>query len=187
MLAYVRGFIVLFVLLTLLLYLPPGKSYQKYIRFFAELIMTLGILSPVLSVVCDSDEFLKQVEYEEFMENLSELSRDADRIAYINNDYYLAEYENAIEMDVEQIAEEYGFSAQDVKVHMTENYTIDEMRLWLTDQSGDVIVIGEIVPEDGGEEEEEEDDAVYAGLKQELSEYYQLEPSRIEIQYTRAR
>lgn len=187
MLAYMRGFIVLFVLLTLLLYLPPGKSYQKYIRFFAELIMTLGILSPVLTVVCDSEEFLKLVEYEEFSENLSELSRDAERIAYINNDYYLEEYENVIEADVGRIAEQYGFSVQDAEVHMTEDYAIDEMQLWITDQGGDNIVIGEILLEDGNEEEPEEEHAVYAGLERELSEYYQLEPSRIKIQYTRTR
>ncbi len=31
--AYMRGFVILFVLLVLLSYLPPGKQYRKYIRF----------------------------------------------------------------------------------------------------------------------------------------------------------
>ena len=34
--AYMRGFVILFVLLVLLSYLPPGKQYRKYIRFYAE-------------------------------------------------------------------------------------------------------------------------------------------------------
>ena len=35
--AYMRGFVILFVLLVLLSYLPPGKQYRKYIRFYAQL------------------------------------------------------------------------------------------------------------------------------------------------------
>lgn len=33
--AYMRGFVILFVLLVLLSYLPPGKQYRKYIRFYS--------------------------------------------------------------------------------------------------------------------------------------------------------
>ena len=36
--AYMRGFVILFVLLVLLSYLPPGKQYRKYIRFYAQLL-----------------------------------------------------------------------------------------------------------------------------------------------------
>lgn len=182
MLAYVRGFITLFVLLTLLLYLPPGKSYQKYIRFFAELILTLSIISPVMSVICDSDEFLELIEYEEFTENLSEISKDMQRIEYLHSDYYLEEYETAIEEDVKRIAEGYGFSVKEARVHMTEDYTVDKIQLWVTDQSGEQIVIGKIVLDEGTKTQT---DAVYAGLIQELSDYYHLDSSKIEIGYTK--
>lgn len=186
MLAYVRGFITLFVLLTMLLYLPPGKSYQKYIRFFAELILTLSIISPVMSVICDSDEFMELIEYEEFTENLSEISKDMQRIEYLHNDYYLEEYENAIAEDVRQIAgrvaEGYGFSVKEAKVHMAEDYTVDAIQIWMTDQGGEEIVIGKIVLQEGTKLGT---DAVYAGITQELSDYYQLDPSKIEITYTK--
>ena len=45
--AYVRGFVILFVLLVLLSYLPPGKQYRKYIRFYAQLLMVLAALRPL--------------------------------------------------------------------------------------------------------------------------------------------
>lgn len=183
MLSYVRGFIVLFVLLTLLLYLPPGKSYQKYIRFFAEIILTLGILSPVLSVFCDSEEFLELIEYEEFMESLSEISRDTQKIEYINNDYYLEKYESAIEEDVSGIAEQYGFTVQEAKVDLSREYTVDKIQLWLTDRIEERIVVERIVPKE--QEDETGTDAAYAGLRQKLSEYYQLDAAMIEIQYAR--
>lgn len=69
MVAYVRGFIVLFVVLTILLHLPPQENYRKYIRFFTELILTLALLTPVLSVFCDSAEFLELIEYERLQRN----------------------------------------------------------------------------------------------------------------------
>ena len=45
--AYMRGFVILFVLLVLLSYLPPGKQYRKYIRFYAQLLMVLAALRPL--------------------------------------------------------------------------------------------------------------------------------------------
>lgn len=184
MLAYVRGFIVLFVLLTVLLYLPPGKSYQKYIRFFAEMILTFSILSPVLSIFCDSEEFLELIEYEEFTDSLSEISRDAQKIEYMNNDYYLEKYETAIEQDVERIAGQYGFAVREANVELTEEYTVEKIQLWITEQGEERIVVEKIVLDQ--EEEEVESDAIYAGLMQELSDYYQLDESMIEIRYAKA-
>lgn len=188
MLSYIRGFIVLFVLLALLLYLPPGKEYQKYIRFFAQLLLALSILSPFLKIVCGNEEFMDKIAYEEFMENLDELSRDTQKIEYMQNDYYREEYEFAIEQDVRQTAgqmlEEYGLFAQDVTVQMGEDYTIEEINVQIAEKDADDIRVGEILI--SGDAQEKEEGAVYAGLRQRLADYYQMEESRIKIQYANA-
>ena len=187
MLEYVRGFLVLFVLLQLLLYLPPGKTYQKYIRFFAELILTLGLLSPVLSFLYDSEEFLAMIDYEEFTEEVSQVARDMERMEYINNEGYLQEYERAIAEDVRLLAsqtgEAYGYQVQDAQVSLGEDYTITEIRLWIAEQTKAQIVIGKITPED---DDGKETEAVYAGLIQKLSDYYQVDTSAIEIRYAKS-
>lgn len=192
MLSYIRGFIALFILMTILVYLVPGENFKKYIRFFSEIILTFGFLFPVLSFICDSDQFLETIRYEEFTENLSELSRDADKIAYIHNDYYIEEYESAIEEDVKRIAGQYGFAATDVAVHMTEQYTVDHISLSIaegTEEEKSVIekievnvgaFSGEGTLADAGNNREE---SVYAKLKEELVTYYQLDEALIEIQY----
>ena len=183
MMGYVRGFLVLFMLLQLLLYLPPGKTYQRYIRFFAELILTLGLLSPVLSFVYDSEEFLMMIDYEKFTEELSGIARDMERIEFIQNDSYLKEYERAIAEDVRLIAaqtgEAYGYEVQDAQVTLSEDYTVAGIRLWIAEQTEAQIVIGKVVPGD----DKNETEAVYAGLIQKLSDYYQVDTSAIEIQY----
>lgn len=185
MLEYVKSFLVLFVLLQLLLYLPPGKTYQRYIRFFAEMTLTLGLLAPVLSFVYDSEEFLAMIDYEEFTEELSGIARDMDRIEFIQNDGYLQEYEKAIAQDVcliaSQTGEAYGYQVQKAWVTLSEDYRIAGIQLEIAEQTEAQIAIGKVVVGDDKSETEE----VYAGLIQKLSDYYQVDTSAIEIQYAK--
>ena len=187
MLEYVRGFLVLFMLLQLLLYLPPGKTYQRYIRFFAEMVLTLGLLSPILSFFYDSEKFLTMIDYEEFTEELSGIARDMERIQYIKNDGYLEQYRRAISEDVCQLAaqtgETYGYQVQDAEVTLSEDYKIAGIRIWIAEQTEAQIVIGKVIL---GDNEAGETDAVYAGLIQKLSDYYQVDTSAIEIRYVRS-
>lgn len=194
MLSYIKGFIALFVLLIVLLHLAPEKSYRKYIRFFAEMLITISLLTPVMSVICDKEEFLELIEYEEFMSELQEKSKDVEKIEYLYNDQYIEEYESAIETDVRQMAETYDFVVQEVKVDMAEDYTISYIRLELTDQTNEQVVIGKIMI-DGTEKEEasaksdgtsdERSDTKYGALLQDLEDYYQIDRSKIGIQYTK--
>lgn len=162
MVAYVRGFIVLFVVLTILLHLPPQENYRKYIRFFTELILTLALLTPVLSVFCDSAEFLELIEYEAFTEELSMASEDMEHIEYLYGDYHREAYEDAIGEDVRRIAEGYHFSVQDVVVELSEEYEVEYIALQISGE-GEASVSRE--------------------LKAELRGYYQLEEKEIEIRY----
>ncbi len=178
---YIRSFLALFVLLMLLLYLVPGEGFRKYIQFFSEILLAIGFLYPVLSVLYDSDAFLEKVEYEAFAEGLSEIARDTRKIEFLQNDYYIAEYERAIAMDVERIAGQYDFDVTGVDVHLTDDYTLDEISLAVTDPSGDEAAVGKVNVsggiKGGG------DEAVFAGLKKELSQYYQIDEALIEISY----
>ena len=147
MTAYVKSFLVLFVLLALLLYLPPGKRLSKYIRFFAGMILTMGLLSPVLSVLFDSETFLKMIRYEEFAEELSGISRDMERMEYMEKDYMAAQYERAIAEDVMQLAGQYGYETAGARVRLSESYEVAEIELWIseTDVEDDRQTVGEIV------------------------------------------
>lgn len=177
MLAYIKGFVTLFVLLALIIYLTPQSRYQKYIRFFAELILTVGILSPVLSMFGGSEKFLDMIAYEEFEAGLSEITRDLDRMEYIHQDAYIREYEEAIAADVVQIAEEYGFAAREATVHLGEDYTVKKITIWLADAKGERITVGQILLE----ETKEEVPPVYAGLVQKLSDYFKVDSAQITI------
>lgn len=173
---YIRGFFILFVLLTILVYLVPGNSFQKYIRFFTEVILTFAFLSPILSLFCDSDAFMELIQYESFTESLSEISKDTQRIEFLQNDYYIRKYEIAIAEDVKLIAETEGYSVREADVGLTEDYVIDSISLTVTEEAADDIFVGKIEIAEAVEQED-----TFAKLKEKLAGYYQIEESRIVI------
>lgn len=170
MLEYVKSFLVLFIMLTLLLYLIPGEHLRKYIKFFSELVLTIGVLSPLLSVFVDSDHFLNLIEYETFAENLSETARDMERMEYMQSDYYLQEYEKAIEVDVSQLIQEmvstYGYRVKGVGVDLTKDYQVEEVEVWLDSDMGEI-----------------ELQACQKEIREKIATYYQVEEERIAVEY----
>lgn len=180
---YVKGLIVLFVVLTILLHLPTQENYRKYIHFFAELILTMALLSPVLSVFYDSDEFLQLIEYEAFEEELAMVSEDMEHIEYLYEDYHREKYAQVIAEGVKQIAEGYDFCVQEVEVELSEDYKVKHMTMCISENEENLIAI-EVVKV-AGTEEKTADTNVFAdrGLKAELARYYQLEEKEIEIRY----
>ncbi len=97
--------------LVLLSYLPPGKQYRKYIRFYAQLLMVLAALRPLFVLFGGKDTFYEKMAYAQCMEKLSEFSRDTQKIAYLNQDRYRTEYENVIAENIRRrwmILQEYG-------------------------------------------------------------------------------
>ena len=177
---YIRGFLALIILMTVLLHLPSGKNYQKYIRFFAELIMTLALLSPILRIFYDSEEFLEMVAYEAFVEELEMVSMDMEQVEYLHSDYHRESYEEAIAMDVRRIVEEYPLEVEAVKVNLSEDYYVERICLQLTDAGQEMIEVGRITLQEANEERET---AAVVQLRQELMDLYELEDSQIEIQY----
>ena len=177
---YIRGFLVLFMLLTLLLYLVPGDGFRRYIRFFAEILLTLGFLSPVLSLLFDSEDFLKKIEYEAFAEGLSELAKDTQKIEFLQNSYYIEEYERAIEMDVTAIAEQHDFMVKDVEVHLTDTYVLDAVSLTVEESGAGEIIIEKIEAKGAGTDSIKEGER-YSELRSELSQYYRIDEEQIEI------
>lgn len=176
---YIKGFLALFILLTLLLYLVPDAGMKKYIRFFSEVVLAVGFLSPVLNLIGDSDAFLEKIEYAEFNEELEEFSKDMKKMEYIQSDYYLAEYEQAIEVDVTQIAGTYGFGVLEVDAKMNEDYTLAHIYLEVCEGEPEEIVVEKVQ----SEEEVPEENGICTGLKQELEDYYKLKDEQIEVVY----
>ena len=187
---YIRSFMALFIVLMLLLQLVPGKNLKRYIQFFAEVVLSLGLFFPLLSFLFDSDEFLQKIQYEAFTESLSEISKDTSRMEFLQNDHYLKEYETAVEEDAKQLAEryveQYDLCVAEANVSMTEQYELSSMEIVLAERT-DKITIEPIKLE--GEKQTEKQPAKLAicqKLKEELMSYYQMEEEDIEVRYVKS-
>lgn len=179
-----KGFIALFLVLTVLVHMVPKESLKKYVRFFAEMVLAFGLLSPILSLFGNSNAFLKDIDKEEFMEELTETARAAEKIEFLQNDYYVGQYEEMIGLQVREMAEGYGFTVIGVTVDLSEVYEVESIILEIADQGNEEIVIGEItVNGESKEKDKHSEEAAYRELKEKLVSYYQLTEKQLAIIY----
>ena len=94
--SYLKSYVILFLVLTILLEMVPKAGMQKYIRFFSQMILVFGLLYPVLGWMGESDAFLEKIEYQSFLQKMEEVQSDAEKITYLDNDHYVKKYEDAI-------------------------------------------------------------------------------------------
>ena len=99
---YIKGYLVLYVVLMILIQMIPREGFRKYIRFFSEMILVIGILTPMLQFFGKEDFFLEKINYEAFMEELEEVSSEAEEIVFTENQEYLEWCEKTIEVKEEE-------------------------------------------------------------------------------------
>lgn len=161
LLEWMKGIVLLFFLLSALLYFVPRDVYKKYIRFFMELILVLAILLPIIKVLYDGDAFEKMVHYDEFWQQMDNLQMDVEHMEYIQNEYYVEEYEKSMENDIENMVKEYGYEALEVSVELNESYEIENIELSV--------------------KKTEAFEGDFDAMKKALLDFYQVEEKNLEI------
>ncbi len=183
--AYIKSFLVLFVVVTVILQLIPGTQLKKYIYFFAQFVLVIGILHPLLSFFWDTDVFLEQIEYEAFSESLAETARGARRIAEGQKEDYLKKYESIVAQDVARVAEEYGqahgYAVKTAQVRLNSSYEIETVEVEIEDREETEICVDEISI---GEERQQGNELLCQNVKEKLESYYQLEEGSVNVCYT---
>lgn len=162
---YVKGAVILFLLLSIFVELVPENSCRKYVRFFAQFILVLSLVSPFFSGNGKESEFMKSVRYESFLQNVEEARLNAEKMASQSDKDYMKEYEEkALAEDVRQLAEENDFTVKEIVAEMTESYQIERIYMKIA------------------EPEEKKTETGKETLKKKLIGYYQLREDQIEIE-----
>ena len=180
-LSYIKSYIVLFLILTVLIQMVPKDHLRKYIQFFAQMILVFGLIYPVLNWIGDSDAFLERIQYDTFLQEMEEASLDAEKIAYLDNRYYVEKYEESIADAITQTAEEYNFAVKEISVRMTETYEINRICMTITNPLRENIVIGKVVLDKEDKNKESTEESAYKKLKEKLISYYQLSEEQLDI------
>lgn len=166
--AYLKGFIALSLLLTVLNQIVPNKSFQKYIHFFSEMILAFGIIYPMLNLFGESDFFLEKIHYKAFIEELNEVSMDAEKIQYIKNDVYVQEYEEAIALDVGNLLSRYDYETKYVSVELSDTFEIEQI----------LVELAECKKEEKNILEEKQ---VCQELEEKIMSYYEIEKEQLTV------
>ena len=162
---YVKGAVILFLLLSIFVELVPENSCRKYVRFFAQFILVLSLVSPFFSGNGKESEFMKAVRYESFLQNVEEARLNAEKMASQSDKDYMKKYEEkALAEDVRQLAEENDFTVKEIVAEMTESYQIERIYMKIA------------------EPEEKKTETGKETLKKKLIGYYQLREDQIEIE-----
>lgn len=173
---WVKNLVCFYLLLTVVQHLLPQKNYQKYVRFFSGMLLTILVVSPVLSLL-GSEELLRQkISQMEFFQDMDNIKLDTEHLEMTQKEVYLREYENAIGMDVSRMAEEKQLAAQEVNVHLTQEYEVEsiEMKVKLTEDNS--VFVQKAAYADNGAEYP----SVHE-LRQALMDFYRLDEERITI------
>lgn len=188
-LEWMKGIVILFVVLSALMYLVPKAQYKKYIQFFMEMVIVIAVISPISKVIYASEDFEEKIQYSQFWQEMENVQMDVEKMDFIQSDYHRAEYEAAIEEDIRLMAEGKEYEIGQIDAALSEKYELEsvtmvvkmekeknEERGWeVEDISVDTIGGGESLAEKAILEQG------LSELKKEIRSFYQLEEEQIVI------
>lgn len=94
---WMKDIVFYLVIVTAVLEVLPGTTYQKYIRFFTGLVLMMLLLTPFLSLTGAGEVFAELYhgyEYEQYKRELQEQEayfRDLDLLDFLPEEYVLTE------------------------------------------------------------------------------------------------
>ncbi len=173
---WVKNLVCFYLLLTVVLHLLPQKSYQKYVRFFAGMLLTILVVSPVLSLMGSEEALRTKISQAEIFQDLDNIKLDTEHLEMAQKEIYLREYENALEMDVGRIVEQKQLVPKEVRVRLSKDYEVESIEMTVAFGEDDSMFMQKAFYENDSTEYPK----VYE-LKQNLMEYYRLDESQISI------
>ena len=96
-LAYVKGFLVLFLLIKVLLYFVPKNVFGKYIAFFAGVILVIGMLYPLMQFWGQEEVVLEKLEQDAWEERILKITAEAKQMQDSGKRLMEEKYQNLIE------------------------------------------------------------------------------------------
>lgn len=115
---WVKNIVFYLIFLTVLMGLLPSGKYEKYIRLFAGMILILIVASPFLSGIRLEDKMAGYFEEFSFQNDAQDLKKEIYGMEEKRLSMLISQYEEAVAVDVRQMAEESGLAVTDVGVEI---------------------------------------------------------------------
>ena len=166
---WVKNYSMVFLLLTVLASVSAKKESRKYIQLFVEIIL----VNPLIGAAGKSGDLFEKISFERFWQELEGAKTDREKMDFLNDDYYIAYYERAIEADVGLMAENLGYAVIEANVTLDEEFLVENMELKVAKEGVEPVIIGTV--------EEEPERMEITALREKIAAYYQIPEDRITI------
>jgi len=113
---WVGSILCFLIFMTMITILLPSKKYERYLRFFAGMVLILLVIQPLTGSFRLEDRIAYYFEAISFQKESQDLNRQILGIEEERLKRVIAEYEHAVEQDVAAMAEDLGFLAEEVDV-----------------------------------------------------------------------
>lgn len=179
------------IFMTVVLSLLPAKQYEKYVRFFAGIILILLVIKPFLGGLRLEEEISHFYQEFSLKQDTAELEQKILGVEQQQKKMILAQYEAAVREDIRQMAGSSGFSVRELDVSVCEDEGEDGFgkveTVWLLVKyagtgMGKGQEMGMDVQTGGNPESAEEGKRAANQLRERIAQYYRLEVSYVEIQ-----
>lgn len=206
---WIRSIIYYLIFITVVANLLPNKKYEKYIRFFAGMVLILLVLKPITGGLRLDDTLAYYFESISLKKEATELTGEITKMDGQRLNKMIAKYEDAVSGDLEAMAVSAGFLCSTSKAEINQDQGSKKF--------GHVARVSLVLkPEEEKEEEEavpaakgmepiqkvakvegikitpspskqegtirQEENSQVSGLRKKIAEYYGLEEEDIEIQ-----
>lgn len=126
---WIRSVLILYFLMMIVLYFSAGESYKKYIRFFMGLVFALTIAAPLLRLFGQTDALRVGISYEDFRQSVEEAQLDLSHMEQTQAQVYRRHYEQALEEQFAEAANERLLQIDRITVTLDENDEPEQVRI----------------------------------------------------------
>lgn len=131
---WMKEFLILYLLLTILMQLAAMEEYKKYLRFLSGLILLLVLISPLLQLLSGDSGLVILKAYDRFWEQLDAVSEESEGMEFSQDGWNLAAYEDAVAADLLSRVQQKGIPASRASVSLSETCEITRVTVWLDAQ-----------------------------------------------------
>ncbi|MFT4107958.1 MAG: stage III sporulation protein AF [Lacrimispora sp.] len=200
---WIRNIAYYLIFITVVSNLLPNKKYEKYIRFFAGMVLILLVLKPVTGGLRLENTMAYYFESISIKKEAGELKGEISAMEDKRLKTLISGYEEAVETDLASMAETSGFGWKEIRAEIDRDQESSTfchvlkvfMILTVKEEAGET---GGVVPVEKverveevkiteqetrrSEERRQEENLQLSGLRRRIGEYYDLEEQDIEIQ-----
>lgn len=175
---WIKNIVCFLCFVNLFLQLLPNNSFQKYVRFFAGILLVIIVLGPLADIAGLKGKFEAAWQKENLKGEYSELEIDMHGMEELRSKKIMEVYEGELKKQIESIVKSHGLFVLDSEITFKSedgSYVPESISVTASYEKSGIRI--EVAPftEDGGESAE------VLNIKNEIQEVYNIPGSNINI------